>query len=91
MPAEKRPKQKGPNMKFRSILLVGAALAVSSAAMARVAPETKPLLPLAPYGLPDATRPAQTAGYPEPEGHTQPQIAAYPEPEGHTQPQIALN
>jgi hypothetical protein len=78
-------------MKLLSTLVLSTALAVSSAAIARVAPESNALAPLASYGTPERRVPARMAGYPEPEGHTQPQIAAYPEPEGHTQAQIALN
>jgi hypothetical protein len=78
-------------MKLLSTLLIGTALAVSSAAMARVAPETNARAPLASSSMPDGKTPAQIAAYPEPEGHTQAQVAAYPEPEGHTQAQIALN
>jgi hypothetical protein len=64
-------------MKLLSTFLIGTALAVSSAAMARVAPETYTGALLASSAMVD--------------GKTSAQMAAYPEPEGHTQAQIALN
>jgi hypothetical protein len=64
-------------MKLFNFVVLGAALVVSSAALADLKPKGQTPAQIAFFAVPEGEGTAQVAAYPAPEGQTQAQIASY--------------